>query len=293
MAESKKHPLKTAIIDVGGGLRDIYGAGVFDTLMEEGVTFDLGIGISAGAANISSFLAGQQGRNYVYYIDYSQRPEYMSVSNLAHRRDFLDLDYIYSELSNTGGEYPLDYPAIMANPMDFITVTTSALTGRPAYWRKSRYHQDDYELIKCSCALPFACSPHRIQGLEYFDGGICDPIPLQKALDAGAEKIVLILTKPRDYVRTDKKDRMYAKLLAPKYPKLAASLKRRALHYNKALARAKKLEAQGRVLILSPASDQGMSTLTRDPEKLQAMYDNGLEDGRKVKTFLQAEPAQD
>ena len=149
-------PKKTCVIDVGGGLRDIYGAGVFDTLMDQGITFDFGIGISAGAANLSSFLAGQKGRNLVYYRDYSQRPEYMSVQNVFRKKGFLDLDYIYTTLSNTDGEYPLDFPAIAANPMDFVTVTTKAVTGRPAYWRKNRYRQDDYELIKCSCALPLS-----------------------------------------------------------------------------------------------------------------------------------------
>lgn len=32
--------MKTGIIDVGGGLRGIYGAGVLDRCMEEGVQFD-------------------------------------------------------------------------------------------------------------------------------------------------------------------------------------------------------------------------------------------------------------
>ena len=33
------------IIDVGGGTRDIYGAGVFDYCLEHHITFDYGIGI--------------------------------------------------------------------------------------------------------------------------------------------------------------------------------------------------------------------------------------------------------
>lgn len=280
-------PKKTCVIDVGGGLRDIYGAGVFDTLMDQAITFDFGIGISAGAANLSSFLAGQKGRNLVYYRDYSQRPEYMSVQNVFRKKGFLDLDYIYTTLSNTDGEYPLDFPAIDANPMDFVTVTTNAVTGRPAYWRKNRYRQDDYELIKCSCALPFACHPHKVMGMEYFDGGIADPIPLEKALELGAEKIVLILTRPRDMRRTDKKDRMYAKALRPKYPKVAAALEQRARAYNQALEKALELEEQGKVLILAPVSDQGLKTLTRDPDRLQAMYDNGLQDGFLVREFLE------
>ena len=56
--------MKTGVIDVGGGLRGIYAAGVLDYCMEQGIRFDLGIGISAGSANLASFVACQRGRNY-------------------------------------------------------------------------------------------------------------------------------------------------------------------------------------------------------------------------------------
>lgn len=54
--------MKTGLIDVGGGLRGIYAAGVMDRFLDDGVSFDLGIGVSAGSANISSFIAGQKKR---------------------------------------------------------------------------------------------------------------------------------------------------------------------------------------------------------------------------------------
>ena len=47
--------MKTAIVDVGGGMRGIYAAGVLDYCMDRHITFDLGIGVSAGSANISPF----------------------------------------------------------------------------------------------------------------------------------------------------------------------------------------------------------------------------------------------
>ena len=39
----------TGIVDVGGGLRGIYGAGIFDYCMEQGIHFDYCIGVSAGS----------------------------------------------------------------------------------------------------------------------------------------------------------------------------------------------------------------------------------------------------
>ena len=73
--------MKLGVIDVGGGFRDIYGAGVFDWCLDHDVHFDYCIGISAGSANLASFLAKQRGRNYTFYMDYVFRKEYASLDN--------------------------------------------------------------------------------------------------------------------------------------------------------------------------------------------------------------------
>lgn len=65
--------MKTALIDVGGGLRGVYAAGVLDYCLDEKIAFDLCIGISAGSANVAAYLAGQRGRNYRYYTQYPFR----------------------------------------------------------------------------------------------------------------------------------------------------------------------------------------------------------------------------
>lgn len=67
--------MKYGIIDVGGGLRGIYGAGVLDRCLEENVHFDCCIGVSAGSANMTSYVAGQKGRNKPFYDEYSFRKE--------------------------------------------------------------------------------------------------------------------------------------------------------------------------------------------------------------------------
>lgn len=98
---------KTGIVDVGGGMRGIYAAGVLDFCMDAGIRFDVGVGVSAGSANLASFAAGQARRNRRFFEEYSQRKEYMSWGNWTHTGSFLDLDYIYGTLSNSDGKYPL------------------------------------------------------------------------------------------------------------------------------------------------------------------------------------------
>lgn len=104
--------MKTGIIDVGGGLRGIYAAGVLDFCIKKEISFDYCIGISAGSANLTSYLAQQYQRNYKFYREYSFRKEYMGFRTWLHTGSFIDMDYVYGTLSNSTGEYPLDYPKI-------------------------------------------------------------------------------------------------------------------------------------------------------------------------------------
>ena len=96
--------MKTGIVDVGGGFRGIYACGVLDYCLDQNIRFDLGIGVSAGSANLASFIAGQRGRNFIFYTEYGPRWQYASVRNFIMKRSFVDMDYLYGTLSNLQGK---------------------------------------------------------------------------------------------------------------------------------------------------------------------------------------------
>ena len=270
--------MKFGIIDVGGGLRGIYGAGVLDRCMEEGVRFDCCIGVSAGAANMSSYVAGQHGRNKPFYQDYSFRKEYMSVGNLVRRHSYLDLEYVYGALSNAGGENPLDYPAMVENPAELVIVAAEARTGNPVYFTKEDLRQDDYRPLMASCCIPVIDRPYVIEGVPYYDGGLADPVPLEKALAMGCDRVAVIRTKPIAPEQTGSRDKKLAKLLRHRYPAAARGLALRAERYNKTVRQVLKLEQAGRCCVLAPDSTEGMATLTKDKESLEKMYRKGWQD---------------
>jgi len=265
-----------AVIDVGGGTRDIFGAGVFDYFLEHGVTFDKCYGVSAGCANISSFLAGQQHRNYEFYTEYTMRKEYMSFNNYFKTGSYVDLNYVSEELSNTNGEYPLDFEKLKANPADFIIVAAVAETGETKYFTKEDLSINNYAPINASSCVPVVNKPYEIDGVEYFDGGIADPIPYQKALNDGCDELVIILTRPKDGYRVDNRDRRMAQVLTRQYPKAAELLENRAEVYNAQLDAIKKLEEEGVATIIAPDSIGKLKTLTRDIDKLKSLYRKGL-----------------
>lgn len=180
--------MKTGIIDVGGGLRGIYGAGVFDFCLDKNIVFDVGIGVSAGSANVISYIAGQKKRNFMFYMEYSLRKEYMSFSNLLFKKSYLDLDYIYGTLSNSDGENPLDYESILKSKTEFVAVAVNAETGETVYFNKKDLLKDDYSVLKASCAIPLACHPYEVFSVPYFDGALGDNIPFEKAFEMGSLK---------------------------------------------------------------------------------------------------------
>lgn len=278
--------MKTGVVDVGGGLRGIYACGVLDRCLEDGIAFDVGVGVSAGAANIASYLAGQKGRNYRFYTEYSRRKAYMSLGNFLRRGSYIDMDYVYGELSRQHGEDPLDYPTMAGSAAQMVVVATNALTGEPVYFTKKDLAQDRYDPVKASCSIPFVCRPYVIQGVPYYDGALGDPIPIEKAFSMGCDKVVLLLTKPQDLRRTPEKDCFLAKRIQRKYPKAAAQLERRASHYNSGVDLALQYQKQGKLLIVAPDDTCGVDTLTRDREALKRLYQKGYQDGEKIAGFL-------
>ncbi len=277
---------KTGIVDVGGGTRGIYGAGVFDYLMDHDIHFDYAVGVSAGSANAVSYQAGQRGRNFRFYDTYAFRKEYMSWSNLFQYGSYIDLRYVYGGLSNSDGEDPVDFEAFMSNPAELEIVAEDARTGKPKYFSKNDIRKDQYDFLMASSCVPVICRPWQVGKREYFDGGIGDPIPFRRAFDQGCDRVVIILTRPKDTPRVPGKDPWFARVLKRRYPASARALERRAETYNRSLEEARVLEKEGRVLILAPDDISGLKTLSQDHGKLEELYRKGMKDAERIPEFL-------
>ena len=277
---------KIGIVDVGGGYRGIYAAGVLDYCMHKGIWFDLGIGVSAGSANLASYCAKQPQRNHKFYTEYGLRKEYMSARNYRRTRSYIGLEYIYGTLTNSDGEYPIDYDTMMANPMEFLTVTTDALTGKTRYIPKTELVRDCYTPFMASSAIPGICRPVYMDGIPYFDGALGDAVPVEKAFGMGCDKVVLILTLPEATVRNPKKDERLARRIRKEFPEAAEALRNRANQYNEGVALARQYAAEGKLLIVAPDDTCGVHTLCRDDYKMRLLYGKGYTDAESILPFL-------
>lgn len=279
--------MKIGCVDVGGGVRDIYGAGVLDYFLDEGIMFDYCIGVSAGSGNCASFVALQRGRNKQFYLDYILRKEAIGAGRLLRTGSFLDLNYVYGTLCAKDGENPLDYSSLIKSKTDFTVVATDAETGKAAYFDKNNdMAEDDYKILMASSCLPVFCKPVDIKGRKYYDGGLSDPIPFEKAVESGCDKIIVILTKPVDAQLNQNRNSLGASILKRKYPEFSKAMSSAAYTYSKQLENALKLQEEGRALILAPDDIMGLGTLTRDKDKLVKLYEKGYSDAQKIKAFI-------
>ena len=277
---------KIGVVDVGGGFRGVYAAGVLDYCMHKGIWFDLGFGVSAGSANLASYCAKQPLRNHKFYTEYGLRKEYMSAGNYLRTHSYLGLEYIYGTLTNSDGEYPIDYETMMENPMEFLTVTTDALTGKANYISKNELIQDCYTPFMASSAIPGVCRPVYMNGIPYYDGALGDPVPVEKAFAMGCEKVILLLTLPEDTVRTSSKDEKLARRIRKEFPVAAEALRNRAKKYNESVELARQYASEGKLLIIAPDDTCSVHTLCRDSYKMRLLYGKGYTDAEKIMPFL-------
>lgn len=282
--------MKTGLVVEGGGMKCAYSSGVLDVFMENGITFDYVNGVSAGCACAASFLAGQRERNRRFYSIHSMSKKYAGIENLIKTGSFFGLDYIYSTLTNEDGADPLDFDAMEANPADFEVVATDAKTGHAVYFDKNGMRKNDYAEIKASCSLPVMSKPQLVNGREYFDGGVSDSLPIQRAWEKGVRRAVVIFSKPEGFVKQPEAHRVIYTLALRKYPAIIYRLNHRHEFYNRQITKIRQMRDEGKVLTFSPRADIEVSTYKVDQDVMEELYANGREDAERrvdeLKEFL-------
>ena len=281
---------KIGLVVEGGGMKCAYNAGILDVFLDHQITFDYCIGVSGGAGNVASFVAGQRGRNIRFFTEHIHSPQYFGVKSLLKTGNLFGLQYIYGDLTNSTGKDPLDFPAIMRNPAEYEVAATNAVTGEAEYFGKEDMKQDDYRPIMASSAIPAACRPVEINGVPYYDGGISDAIPVRRALEKGCDRIVVILSKQRDYVRNPQGMRFLYSTLCRKYPKIIEDIDRRHITYRENLQEVFDLEKEGKAFVFAPSEHVKVGTYSMDEKTERILYDLGMKDfaerQEELKDFL-------
>ena len=277
--------LKTAFVLEGGAMRGLYSAGVLDVFMKNNISTNAIYGVSAGALFGINFKSGQIGRAIRYNIKYAHEKNYMGLYSLITTGNVMNKDFCFNKLVYELDKF--DFETFDSSPIDFYAVVTNVETGRAEYI-KITDAKEGLETLRASGSMPFVSKCVEIKDSKYLDGAMSDPIPIQKALDDGYEKIIVVLTRPENY-RKHKKYMPY-NLFYKKYPNFVKTANKQFENYNETLDLIKKLENKGKILVLRPSLDLKVARVEKNIEKLKAIYDLGVEDCTsklvKVKEYL-------
>lgn len=270
--------MKTGLVLEGGALRTVFSCGVCDAMLEGGVSTDYLIGVSAGIAYGVSFASNQPRRNLEVLTRFAKDRRYMGMGNLLdpHNRSYFGLKFSYHTIPNE--LVPFDYDAFEAFPGQVEAVVTNMETGRAEYLPVPR-RDPDSTLLQASCALPLLFPIYHIDGTPYMDGGVADAIPFERALEVGCDRVMVVLTKTRNYVR---KPDALLHLIQRKYrayPNFCRAMEDRAERYNQCRERLFQLEREGKVLVAAPEDTLGVSRTERDVNKLQMLWGQGYQMG--------------
>ena len=278
--------MKTGLVLEGGGMRGIYTAGVLDALTDANVFPDYVIGVSAGATNGVSYVSGQRGRSRRVNLDYLDDKRYMGLNNLILHRSMFNMDFLFGDITEKLD--PFDFDAFIASPIEFITGVTDANTGKPAYFDKSHLNHET-TVLRASASIPMFSPIVRYQGGEYLDGGTTDPIPFEKALADGCERIIVVLTRHREYVKSpEPMHGVYARALR-RHPAMVRALEERHLVYAREREALFALEKEGRAIVLAPKTPLALSRFEKNREKLEAAYEQGMRECREMITARESD----
>lgn len=271
--------MKTGLVLEGGGKRGIYAAGVLDVLLENNIWADGLIGTSAGAVNGCSYVSNQYERNLRYNIRFAKEKRYMSIYSLITTGNVVGTDFAYNILPNKLEVF--DYDAFEKSPVAYYVTCSNVETGKAEYIQCKSLRGKNMDYLRASASLPYVSQIVEIDGKKYLDGGICDSIPLKAFQDMGYEKNLVVLTRPKGYIKKPENN-LLANLYYRKYPAFVTALRNRYAVYNRTLKYIEQQENQGNILVLRPSESIKVGRMEQDPERLKQMYELGKNDAGQM-----------
>lgn len=183
-------PPREAFVLAGGGSLGAAQVGAVQALLAAGIVPDLLVGCSAGAFN-AAFLALDP--TYERTLDLESVWRRMSrkqffpdsratiVQRVLRRTDHLYSPHGMKRLLDE--VIPITDLSETAVPLH--VVTTDLVLGEARYWSSGNAH----DILLASACLPGLFPPVMLDGSPQVDGGVLVPVPVQRALDLGAERV--------------------------------------------------------------------------------------------------------
>ena len=187
---------KTALVLSGGGSRGAYEAGAWQALTELGIQIDIVTGTSVGAINGAMVVQGDLD-NTVRLWKEIETHMIFDVPEGTQPREYAR-EIVFHKGAGTSGLKKLlkkyiDEETLRSASADFGVVIVELPTFTPHYVYKEEMKPGQLlDYILASASLYPAIHSCKIDGKEYIDGGYADVMPVQMALDKGADEVIAV-----------------------------------------------------------------------------------------------------
>lgn len=280
--------MKSGLVLEGGAMRGMFTAGIIDVLMENNIKFDGAVGVSAGAVFGCNYKSNQIGRGIRYNKKYCTDDRYVSLKSWIKTGDLYGAEFSYHTLPQELDIFDTD--AFAKSPMEFYVVCTDMITGRAVYHKCTDGGENDVQWMRASASLPLAARPVELAGRTLSDGGTADSIPVKFMEYKGYDRLIVILTRPKGYVKKQTSMMPLMNVTLRKYPEFLRTMSRRYIKYNKTLEYIEEQEKLGRLFVIRPDEELGIGKVCREPEELERVYNIGRakaeEELENIKKYL-------
>jgi predicted patatin/cPLA2 family phospholipase len=267
---------KKGLILEGGSMRGMFSCGIIDVFLENGITFDGAVGVSAGAVFGCNLKSKQKGRALRYNKMFCKDKRYASMRNFIKTGDVYGADFCYHEIPDRLDVF--DRETFASNPMEFYIVATDIETGRPVYHKCKDGGEEDLLWMRASASMPLASKIVEIGDRKLLDGGMADSIPVKFLERRGYDRNIAILTQPLDFEKKKNKYLGLIRVVYRKFPNLIKSMATRHLRYNRTTAYIRERELSGELFVIRPPEALNIGSVEHNPDELDRVY----EIGRKV-----------
>lgn len=183
---------RTAFVLGGGGKWGAVEVGMMQALVDHGVTPDLVVGCSIGAVNGAAFAAEPTAAGLQRLRTFWETTAGDAIADASWRdraRSFVGRrPYLY-DTHRLRDAVTQIVPATFADLVLPFQCVAASIEAAAEHWF------DDGPLLDAlmaSCAIPGLFPPAEIDGAHYYDGGLVDSIPLDRAVDLGATRVFVL-----------------------------------------------------------------------------------------------------
>jgi predicted patatin/cPLA2 family phospholipase len=270
---------KKALIIEGGGSRGVFSFGVIDSFIKASFNpFNIHLGVSNGAVVQLWYLLAVSDYNLDKML-FSASRDYVRYSNLLFNKSIMNFEKLYQDANKV---FPIDFDRLQDNlaGKNFYVVVSDAGSGKPEYIELSKENYIN-EMLATGSLPVLMKNAILLEGKRKYDGGITDPIPVQKAYEMGAKEIVIIRTYEQAFIRKTKLENYIAAFATRSYPNISKALKENTTTYNSALEFINNPPSDCKILQICPPQRLSTKRATTNVNIMKADYQIGMNCGEE------------